>query len=372
MSRGLLLFIPFFVLGLLIIFLTHYFIYYSIVHFFSVVGRRRAILALLLFILPASFIATSFLARRFQGPVFQAVYFSSALWIGIGLTLVIFLALAWAAWGGAMLLPQRPGRVWFGAAGVVLGLLYSGYGAWNARHPRMVHIHVNVKNLPPEWQGKKVVQLTDVHLGHVVGSAFLARQVERINAEEPSAVFITGDLFDGADGRLEELVRPLDGLRAPLGTYFVTGNHETYLGTERAYAALRKTKVRILSDEMVVLNGLQIVGLSYPERGLSRDLGQAIRKLAGFDPRRPSILLYHAPAHIAQAKAAGISLQLAGHTHHGQIFPFQFVTWRVYGKYYRGLHVEGDYTVYTSSGAGTWGPPMRTGDRPEIAVIHLD
>jgi predicted MPP superfamily phosphohydrolase len=236
----------------------------------------------------------------------------------------------------------------------------------------MVHVQVNIQNLPPEWRGKKVVQLTDVHLGHILGSAFLSQVVERINAEEPAAVFITGDLFDGADGRLDELVRPLDGFHAPLGTYFVTGNHETYLGTERAYAALKTTRVRILRDERVDLNGLQVIGMSYPERGFSRDLGEAIRKLAGFDPQRPSILLYHAPAQTAQAKAAGISLQLAGHTHHGQIFPFQFVTWRVYGKYYRGLHVEGDYTIYTSSGVGTWGPPMRTGDRPEITVIHLD
>lgn len=372
MSRGLLLFIPFFLLALLILFLSHYFIYYSIVHFLGVSGRRRLALGILLFILPTSFVVSSFLARQFQGPVFQAAYFSSALWIGMGLTLVIFFTVAWAGWGIAAVFPHRPNPAWFGGTALVLALFYSGYGVWNARHPRVTHVHVSIKNLPPDWRGKRVVQLTDVHLGHVLGADFLAELVERTNAEDPAAVFITGDLFDGADGRLDDLVRPLDSLRAPEGAYFVTGNHETYLGVERARAALQKTKVRILNDERVDLNGLQVVGISYPTRGVPKDLGKIIPKLAGFDPRRPSILLFHSPAHIAEAKAAGINLQLAGHTHHGQLLPFQLMTWRVYGKYFRGLHAEGSYAIYTSSGAGTWGPPIRTGSRPEIAVIHLD
>ena len=123
---------------------------------------------------------------------------------------------------------------------------------------------------------------------------------------------------------------------------------------------------------MVVVNGLQIVGISYPERGFSKDLAEVTRKISGFNPRVPSILLYHNPTQIAQAKALGISLQLSGHTHKGQIFPIQFISRLIYKKYYNGLHVEGDYTIYTSSGAGTWGPTMRAGNHPEIAVIHLE
>ena len=99
---------------------------------------------------------------------------------------------------------------------------------------------------------------------------------------------------------------------------------------------------------------------------------QALTQLAGFNPALPSILLYHSPTHIAQAKAAGISLQLSGHAHHGQIFPIQFISRLVYGKYYYGLHIEDGYTLYASSGAGTWGPTMRTGNKPEIAIIRLE
>jgi hypothetical protein len=186
-----------------------------------------------------------------------------------------------------------------------------------------------------------------------------------VDAEKPDLVVITGDLFDGADGKLEEFVAPLNALRAPLGIYFVTGNHETYLGVQRAYVALRTTPVRILADEAVILDGLQVIGISYPERGQSKNLARAIADLRGLDPALPSILLYHSPTHIAEAKAAGISLQLSGHAHHGQIFPIQFISRLVYGRYYHGLHVEGDYTLYASSGAGTWGPPCAPATIPK-------
>jgi len=371
-SRNL-FFLLFFAVALSVLFLSHYFIYYSTLHFFGVTGRgSKSLLTVVLFLLPASFIASSILARWTENGISTVLYFSSALWLGIGVTLMMFFLLAWAAWGVARLSVLRSEPTAFGYAVVTLACLYTAYGVWNAYHPRTNDISVRIKNLPPEWRGKKVVQLSDVHLGRVLGAGFLEGLVERINAENPSVVFITGDLFDGIDGRLDKLVGPLNGLRAPLGIYYVTGNHETYLGVDRAYAAIKKTQVRILAEEMVVINGLQIVGISYPERGFSKDLVEVIRKIPNFNPRMPSILLYHSPTQIEQAKALGISVQLSGHTHKGQIFPIQFISRLIYKKYYNGLHVEGAYTIYTSSGAGTWGPTMRTGNHPEIAIIHLE
>lgn len=373
MSRGFTFFIPLFIIGALsVLYFSHYFIYYSVVHFFGVTGGgRKAALALILFLLPASFVASSILARWTGNPLSRALYFSSGLWLGVGVTLIAFFAIAWAAWGATKLFAHSPGPALFGLAAVALACVYSGYGVWNAYHPRTDDVIVRIKNLPPDWRGKKIVQLSDVHLGHVLGSAFLQRIVEKINAENPVIVFITGDLFDGIDGRLDDLVGPLNGINAPLGIYYVTGNHETYLGTDRAYEALKKTKARILGDEMVVINGLQIVGVSFPERGYSKNIAEVIRKLPDFNPRVPSVLLYHNPTQTVQAKSAGINLQLSGHTHKGQIFPIQIISRLIYKKYYNGLHVEGDFTIYTSSGAGTWGPTMRTGNHPEIAVIRL-
>jgi uncharacterized protein len=373
MPRSVLFFIQFFLVALSILFLSHYFVYFSIVHFFSVTSAsRKLILAAVLFLLPASFIASMVLGSRFEGAFFTATYFCSTLWLGVGLTLMTFFALAWAARGVTRLFTHSPSPALFGAAALVLTCLYSGYGIWNATHPRTEPVTVKIPNLPPQWRGRKAVQLSDVHLGRILGASFLEKLVERANAENPSVVFITGDLFDGRDGKLDQLVAPLNRLRAPLGIYFVTGNHETYLGTERAEAALKTTPVKILNDELVAVEGLQIVGIGYAERGASKDLGEVIRKLDGFDPRRASVLLYHSPIQIERVRAAGIGLQLAGHTHHGQIFPLQFVTRMIYGKYYNGLHTEGGYTIYTSSGAGVWGPMMRTGNHPEITVLRFE
>jgi hypothetical protein len=355
------------------LFLGHYFFYYSAVYFFRIDNpAQRLALAALLYFLPLSFIAASILMHWTDNVMARAVYFLSALWLGVGLSLIAAFALAWAAWGVTGIFTHTPRPLWFGLAAVTMASLYSVYGVWNAYHPRIENLTVRIKNLSPAWRGRKVVQLTDVHLGPVLGAGFLARQVARVNAENPAAVFITGDLFDGADGKLEQLVAPLNDLRAPLGIYFVTGNHETYLGVERALAALRTTPIRVLADERVMIEGLQVIGLSYPERGQSLHLSERLARLPDFDPDLPSILLYHSPTHVGEARSAGISLQLAGHVHQGQLFPLQFITRLIYGKYYHGLHVEGDYTLYAASGVGTWGPTMRTGNHPEIPVIRLE
>jgi predicted MPP superfamily phosphohydrolase len=364
----------FFLVALSILYFAHYFLYFSFAHFFGVsgVGRKLA-LALILFLLPTSFIGVELLGRSSASSFVKFLFFSSTLWLGVAATLMTFFVAAWVFWGASKLLTNSPSPAFFGWGAVVLACLYSGYGVWNARHPRVEDVVAKIRNLPAQWSGKKAVLVSDVHLGHILGSEFLEGIVREINAQDPAIVFIAGDLFDGSDGNLDALVRPLGALRAPLGTYFVTGNHETYLGVDRAYEALAKTPVRILRDEMVVIDGLHIIGVSYPERGFSKNLAEVLAALPGFNPRgMPSILLYHNPTSVEQAKVAGISLQLSGHTHKGQIFPIQLISRLIYGKYYNGLHVEGDYTIYTSSGAGTWGPMMRTGNHPEIAVIHLE
>ncbi|MGD0226127.1 MAG: metallophosphoesterase [Terriglobia bacterium] len=329
-------------------------------------------MALLLFVLPLSFIASAFLAHWTDGLLTRVVYFCSSLWLGVGLTLLTALVLTWAAWGAAVVLRRTPNPLWFGLGAVGLTVLYSAYGVWNAYRLRLVDLTVRVKNLPPSWRGKTLVQLSDVHLGRILGADFLARAVAKVNAQNPAMVLITGDLFDGSDGKLEELVAPLNNLVAPQGIYFVTGNHETYLGVQRSLAALRNTPVKVLADERVVIDGLQVIGISYPERGHALGFAEKMAKLPGFDPASPSILLYHSPTQIAEAKAAGINLQLSGHVHQGQVFPLQFITRLMFGRYYHGLHSEGNYTLYTTSGTGLWGPTMRTGNHPEIPVIHLE
>ena len=351
----------------------HYFLYFSTVHFFGIAGRtgRRAVAALF-FLLPISFFVSEFLLRRAENSFARAFSIVSSLWLGVGLALMLFFAVAWAALGIFRLHNPRPSPLVFGLAAVLVTCLYSAYGVWNAYHPRVENITVKIKNLPPEWRGRTLVQITDLHLGLILGQAFLERIVEQVNAQSPAVVLVTGDLFDGDDRGLDRLAGPLNAIHAPLGAYFVTGNHDTYLGVARALDVLKKTRVRALGDEMVVLDGLQIIGINYPTRGFSRDIAAAIRGIPRFDREKPSILLYHSPTQIPEVKTTGVNFQVSGHVHHGQMFPIQFITRLIYGKYYYGLNVEGDFAIYTSSGTGTWGPMMRTGNHPEITVIHLE
>ncbi|MCK9352345.1 MAG: metallophosphoesterase, partial [Candidatus Pacebacteria bacterium] len=248
---------------------------------------------------------------------------------------------------------------------------YCAYGIWNAYHPIVQHISVSIKGLPSEWKGKKIVHVSDVHLGFIWGEKFFEKLVADINAQKPEAVFITGDLFDGTGDKFDYVKNDLLKLSPPRGTYFVTGNHETYFGVEKSYELLENSGVTVLKDEMKIVDGLEIIGVSYGERRENKPVADTIKKIKGYDPEAPSILLFHEPMQIKEIKQTGINLQLSGHTHAGQIFPYGFITSLVYPGVDYGLHSFGDYSIYTTSGAGTWGPTMRVGTKSEIVVITL-
>jgi predicted MPP superfamily phosphohydrolase len=184
----------------------------------------------------------------------------------------------------------------------------------------------------------------------------------------PDVVFIPGDLFDGTGVDPDRLLAPLKELAPRFGIFFASGNHEEF-GDEAHYeAALSRGGIRVLTNEMVTVDGLHILGVPY------RDSTSPIRLRATLegllvDASQASILLNHMPSRLPIVERAGVSLQLSGHTHGGQLIPFNWLTRRVFGKFTYGLQRFGDLQVYTSSGAGTWGPPMRVGTHPEIVLI---
>lgn len=359
--------------GLVVNFGGHYLFYYSTVRFFAITAlQTKLVVGAVFFLLSISFLVGSLSAHYSENIVTEKMYYFSGLWLGIGLNLLLATILAWLVYGILKVFGMTIDLRLMGVAVLIVALSYSGYGIWNAYHPRVKNISVKIKNLPVEWQGKKVVQISDVHLGLVLGSRFLEKVTEKVNAENPEVVFITGDLFDGMDGDLDGLVKPLENLRSSRGAYYVTGNHETYLGVAGALAAVRTTPVQVLDNKLINLSGLQVIGLSYPERGQQLDVAKVIQSLPGFDAQQASILLYHNPNQFKAAKASGINLQLSGHTHVGQLWPLNFITDRVYESKDYGLFQDGDYSLYTTSGTGVWGPTMRTGNTPEIVVITLE
>ena len=322
-------------------------------------------------LLSVSFIASSLLAFRYTNAVVRAVYKASAIWLGLLSFLFLAAVTSWIVFGVTQLAGlqnnfHRIVEVLFGAA-VAIGV----YGVLNASCTRITRATVRLANLPDAWRGRRAALISDVHLGHVRNGSFLRRMVTKILKEEPDAIFIAGDLYDGTAIDAHRAAEPLKELAAPQGVYFVAGNHEQFGDDSKYLNAVAAAGVRVLSNEKVEVDGLQIVGVPY-RNAAHRSRFAAVLQAIALDRERPSILLTHAPDHPGVAEAAGVSLQLSGHTHLGQFIPWSWIARRAYRQFVYGLSRIGKMQVFTSSGAGTWGPPLRLGSNPEIVMLEFE
>lgn len=375
-----------------ILFGINFFSYFSLVYFFKIANSNlKNILIIALSFLSASFFISVILSRVWENSLTRGFYFLSSFWVGFLINLVMAFALAWIVFLIFKFFNFRADFL-IGSFFVFLTVSFSFYGVFNAYNPQIKNIDIKIKNLPEQWKGKKIIHISDLHLGHNNRVRFLNNAVEKINSENPEMVLITGDLFDGMGDGIEDFVEPLNEIKAPM--YFITGNHENYLGTERALNTIKKTKIKILDDEVEQINGLQLIGISYPAFGQSKKGSEIIKANKDFRPGEPTILMYHTPTSIDQvsngvsdsqssaywrpdldyeaAKSLGVNLQLSGHTHAGQMIPFTFIADFIYKGVGYGLYRDVDFTLYTTNGTGTWGPPMRTGNIPEIVAIRLE
>jgi uncharacterized protein len=325
---------------------------------------------LVLGFLSVSFVTASLLAYRYTNPPLRAFYRAAAVWTGM-LTFLFFAAvLSWINFGVAQLAGlavnfHRIVEVLFAIAAVT-----GFYGVFNASWTRITRTTVQLANLPEAWRGRKAALISDVHLGHVRNGSFLRRMVAKILKEEPDAIFITGDLYDGTAIDAHRAAQPLSNLVAPQGVYFVAGNHEQFGDDGKYMRAISAAGVHVLRNEKVEVDGLQIVGVPYRHATNDSHLASVLRGVS-LDRDRASILLTHAPDHPDVAEAAGFSLQLSGHTHLGQFIPWSWMARRIYRQFVYGLSRIGKMQVFTSSGAGTWGPPLRLGSNPEIVVLEF-
>jgi predicted MPP superfamily phosphohydrolase len=373
---------------------AHMLFYKIVIRVFAISGPAlKTSLLIALFMLALSFMASFFLLQWQENPLTVWFYRFSAIWIGFFLHLLPAVLASWIIIAAVRISgSDAPARL-IATVCVVAAVVYSAYGLWNAFHPRIKKLEVQFENLPHQWKNKTILHLSDVHLGHFYGTEFLNNLVRKVNALNPEAIFITGDLFDGMATTISHFAAGLDQLKAKKGVFFVTGNHETYVGLNRALNVLKKTKIQILHNEIIEVDGLQIMGISYPGiRGLHEIRG--LEKLPkNSSNNRPRILLFHTPTNIrlkggdgldhhfatywvpdtsfAFNKEMGADLQLSGHSHAGQIFPFGYLTKLIYKGYDYGFNRLSRFAIYTTSGVGTWGPPMRTGNSPEIVVLDL-
>ena len=352
-----------------ILFLANWFLYETWIMFHpSLDPRTLAILRVVFPLAALSFVSASLLAWRYFNPIVRAFYVISAIWVGL-MTFCLFAAAScWIVLGLARLtnLQIAPNRIAdeLFAAAMVMGL----YGLINAARVRVNRISIELPDVPQHWRGRVAALVSDMHLGHVRNAGFMRRIVAKVNQLGPDVVFIAGDMYDGTAADIGALAEPLSALSAPLGAFFVTGNHEEFTSRAKYLQAISKTGVRVLNNEKVELDGLQIVGVHYRET-IDPGRFRAILQGASISRERASVLLVHAPHRLPIAEEAGISLQLCGHTHGGQFPPASWITSRVYGRYVHGLHRFGRLLVFTSWGVGTWGPPLRVGTNPEIVLV---
>jgi predicted MPP superfamily phosphohydrolase len=240
-------------------------------------------------------------------------------------------------------------------------------------------VEILLRRLPASLDGTRIVQMCDMHVGGLLGREFVERVVRTANDLKPDVVAIVGDLVDGTIEQLRPALASLANLRARHGVFFVTGNHEYYSrsGARAWMDELDSMGLRVLRNQHVAIGegaeGFDLAGVPdhsasrFPDDGPAEDIADA---LAGRDPSRAVVLLAHQPIAIHKAASLGVDLQLSGHTHGGQIWPWGALV-RLQQPFIRGLHRIGEAQLYVSCGTGFWGPPMRLGAPAEITEIIL-
>ncbi len=366
---------------------------YALVNFYIFIRGWQAVPAhtiyrpiyLILFLLVSlSFIGGRILERYWPDGVINALVWVGSCWLGAMLYffLIVFLldlvrlSNAIGHWYPAFITNDYPkakqitGLI---AVGIVFVVLVAA--RINAMHPRLHTLELTVPKVVDGPKTLNIAVASDIHLGAIIGRERLENIIRLINSVNPDVVILAGDMVDEDIGQLirENQGEMLREIKAPLGVYGITGNHEYFAGVEKACEYLTAHGITMLRDSVARLNGsVYLVGR---EDRSARYRGTHGRKpleelMTQVDKRLPVILLDHQPFDLEQADTNGADIQISGHTHNGQLWPLNYITERVY-EVSKGYKKVGNTQVYVSTGAGTWGPPMRTGNRPEVVNIRV-
>jgi predicted MPP superfamily phosphohydrolase len=373
------------------LFLLSFFLIYGLMHGYAFLKARAALqfgsgpgilLGLFMLFMILAPVCIRVLELRGYDETAQALSWGAYLWLGF-LFLFMVCALVFDFWrilgGAASILVKKdlsallPGaRIAFFVP-LALSLAASVYGVFEARDIRTERIVIATDKLPAGMERFRICQISDVHLGLIVRDERLARMLDIVKRENPDLFVSTGDLVDAQIDGISPLAAVLRDIRASYGNFAVTGNHEYIAGIDKALAFTKEAGFEVLRAEARDIGGfLTVAGVDDPTgkgfglRGGDNGEGELLASL----PRdRFTLLLKHRPT-LEETTRGLFDLQLSGHTHRGQIFPFNWIV-RLYFPLASGLHEVGNARVYVSRGSGTWGPPIRFLAPPEVAVIEL-
>jgi predicted MPP superfamily phosphohydrolase len=376
------------------LFLLTFLSVYGAIHLYLFVKARSALasgtgasvaMALFLAAMVVAPIAVRLLDRHGMHLAGRYLAYVAYTWMGL-LFFFFWLSLCLDAYNVSMkLLALLPGwsagsLVWKGRGSftfITLTVLFLGglsaYSAWQIRLERVV---LPTTKLPPQMDDLTIAQISDVHLGPMVGERRLSRIIRILEKVKPDLVVATGDLVDAQMDKLDNLAAMLATLKPPMGKFAIAGNHEFYAGIRQSGRFLEAAGFELLRNEDLKLNGFfTIVGVDdpagkrrYPETGMVGKKEKIL--LADSDSEKFTLLLKHRPT-VDEESVGRFDLQLSGHTHGGQIFPFNLIT-RIFYPNQRGLHrLDKASVLYVSRGTGTWGPPMRFLSPPEVTLVEL-
>ena len=352
----------------------------------EIIGRQRVWFAVIFWIVALSFMATMMLRMKgFSGALFDGFTIIGSFWIAVmlyGFLSLLFIDLlrivAWAAHLKPEWIYQNYALsklIIFGLVCLVITAIL-GFGYHRAHHPKITYLQISVNKKAGQLTALRLAMVSDIHLGHVTGQKTLARIVDAISEQRPDLVLFAGDTFDGAPVAViqKDLGREFDRLQTKYGAYAVSGNHE-YIGErEKSNAVdlslnyLASHGVQPLQDSVAFVEGSFYVAGRKDRMASARKTIPEL--LNGVDPQFPVIMLDHQPYQFDQAEQAAVDLYLSGHTHHGQMWPLNYITRKIYEQDW-GFLRKGTSNFYVSCGVGTWGPPVRTAGYSEVVVIDL-
>jgi len=256
----------------------------------------------------------------------------------------------------------------YGASAVIAVLLIAGY--YKFTHPSIHTYDIQIHKKAGERKELRIVGLSDIHLGLSIDKERFSKYVAQVNALKPDIILIAGDVVDNSVRLLntEHLEDEINRMQASLGIYMCLGNHEHISGVDNSLDFLKKTKINLLVDSVIrVDNSFWIIGRNDKSARSRKSLESLV---AGTVQSEPLFLLDHQPFHLANAEKAGVDFQFSGHTHNGQLWPFNYIVKKIY-EVGHGYKQKGNLHVYVSSGLGLWGPLFRIGTESEIVVFNI-
>ena len=349
--RKLYSFVTFFSIVLLISFAINFYVLLRLCDLFKI--KKGLIFWIVVLVCSVSLIASSILRSHFDNIISRVFYITATNWLGI-----LWLLFSTLIVYEIVRLFVKINPFTAGVLIVTIVTIATIYAMINAQLVRVKELTI------PGNTDLNIVQLSDIHLGST-SEGFLRRVIEKTNALEPDVVVITGDIADNYNERAQRILAKLKDLKADV--FFVTGNHEMYAGSEKAVKTLVQLNVKVLRNQLVDYNQIQIIGID--ESTNLQKLGQILGQL-NIDESKFCVLLSHRPIEPKILSDMKIDLALAGHAHGGQIFPFNYIV-RFYQKYLSGLYRCDNSYLYITTGTGTWGPRMRLGSRSEIVLVKV-